>query len=135
MYEVKRRGARSFWAGSQSPLRSIANPDALAGQVCSSPCGREVHYFPRAASAVAVAAPMYFAWKCATRSRHIPTNASDVSFSTDFHALLDGRKHIAPDRASAPFLALLPAFAGRAHGFQAMRSGGLRCSAAPSQPC
>ena len=31
MYEVKRSRARSFWAGSQSPLRSIANPDALAG--------------------------------------------------------------------------------------------------------
>src|SRR5690349_5702951 len=60
---------------------------------------------------------MYFAWKCATRSRHIPTNASDVSFSTDFHAFLDGRKRIAPDRAPAPFFALLPAFAGGAHGF------------------
>src|SRR4029077_20299604 len=34
-----------------------------------------------------------------------------------FPRLFDGRKRIAPDRAPAPFYALLPAFAGCAHRF------------------
>src|SRR4029079_16680761 len=34
-----------------------------------------------------------------------------------FPLFFEDRKRVAPDRASAPLFALLPAFAGRAHGF------------------
>src|SRR3984885_7804156 len=91
----------------------------------------EIYWFARSASAVA----MYFEYKSATRSRHIPTNAPDVSLSTDLHASLTaGRvfRQIARLHHFSPFS--LPSLVAHMD-FQAMRSGWLMCSAAPSQPC
>jgi hypothetical protein len=70
-----------------------------------------------------------------TCARHIPTNASDVSLSTDFHAcLMAGSvfRQIARLHHFSPFS--LPSLVAHMD-FQAMRSGWLMCSAAPSQPC
>src|ERR1700727_40419 len=83
----------------------------------------EIYLFARSAAAVAV--PMYFDWKRATRSRHIPTNASDVSFSTDFHASLTaGRvfRQVARLHHFSPFF--LPSLVAHVD-FRAMRSGWL----------
>src|SRR5206468_2913710 len=83
----------------------------------------------------AAAAAMYFERNSATRARHIPTNPADVSLSTDFHACLTaGRvfRQIARLHHFSPFS--LPSLVAHMD-FQAMRSGWLMCSAAPSQPC
>src|SRR4249919_4355699 len=53
-----------------------------------------------------------------------------------FPRVFDGRKGIPPDRAFAPFFSPFSLPSLVAHmDFQAMRSGWLMCSAAPSQPC
>src|SRR4029077_12134715 len=106
-------------------------PSAGAATLASH--STEFYWCTRSASAVAVV--MYFEEKCATRSRHIPTNASDVSFSTDFHAPLTAGSvlpQIARLHHFSPFS--LPSLVAHID-FQAMRLGWLRCSAAPSQPC
>src|ERR1700730_15513443 len=64
-------------SGREAPARP-------AGAATPANHSTEIYWFARSAAAVA----MYFDWKSATRSRHIPTNAPDVSLSTDFHAAL-----------------------------------------------
>src|SRR4249919_3285593 len=91
----------------------------------------EIYWFARSAAAVA----MYFDWKCATRSRHIATNAPEVSLSTDFHAALTAGR-VFPQIARLHHFSRFSLPSLVAHmDFQAMRSGWLMCSAAPSQPC
>jgi len=62
----------------------------------------------------------------------MPTNASDVTLSTDFHAFLRAGRvlpQIARLHHFSPFS--LPSLVAH-RDFQAMRSGWLMCSAAPS---
>src|SRR6478672_1229160 len=108
-------------SGREAPARP-------AGAATPANHSTEIYWFVRSA-----AAAMYFDWKCATRSRHIPTNASDVSFSTDFHAALTAGRvlpQIARLHHFSPFS--LPSLVAQMD-FQAIRLGWLRCSAAPSQ--
>src|SRR5262249_17451321 len=81
------------------------------------------------------AAAMYFVRNSATRARHMPTNASDVIWSTDFHTfLMAGR--VLPQIARLHHLSAFSLPSRVEHmDLQAMRSGRLMCSAAPSQPC
>src|ERR1700752_197509 len=85
--------------------------------------------------ACAAALAMYFDWNSATRSRHIPTNAPDVSLSTDPHARLTAGRvfpQIARLHHFSPFS--LPSLVAHMD-FQAMLSDWLMCWAAPSQTC
>src|SRR5262249_61664944 len=116
-------------------------PARPAGAAPPASHATEIYCFAGSAAGVlalvaaAAAAVMYFAWKCATRSRHIPTNAADVSLSTDFHACLTAGRvffQIARLHHFSPFS--MPSLVAHMD-FQAMRSGRRTCSAAPSQPC
>jgi len=98
----------------------------MSGTTCRSggepPLGRGRQLLPTAqreitASPGRAAVAMYFERNSATRARHIPTNASDVSLSTDFHACLMAGSVLPQIARLHPLFAFLPAFAGSTHGF------------------